>query len=488
MNAEAEFQDDQSSGSFLGHLPTIFWQRRWLIIPAVVVLSALGLIAALLLPTVYRSTATLLVQSQELPAAVADAQANTIIDQRIAKIRQQVLSRGDLIALIEQNDLYGEERRTRPMSETVDRMRKAISVQAVAGDIGQGGGGGDRSNTIAFAISYDYRDAVKAQAVLQTLVQQFLELDTSASEERATDTVSFLQDQATKLQSQIATLEGQITAIKSRNGLALSSVGIAGAGDLGGYDAQIVSLQNQNRVLSAQTRRVVKNPLIATAEAQLEVARATYAESHPDVVAAKQRLAQLRAAPVTSAADDRAQDADLIRSQIQANNDTIAAINRARSSASSQAAVGLSNQARGPAVMEQVLQLDSRANMLRQQYQDVSANLLKAQGGARIAQEQKGERLSVVEPPVVPDKPVSPNRPLLIGGGITAGLALGFVLALATEVLLKPIRGVAAIEALGLRPLGVVPTLKADRTLRPTSNNDPDAEASRSGTLFEIRS
>jgi capsular polysaccharide biosynthesis protein len=109
------------------------------------------------------------------------------------------------------------------------------------------------------------------------------------------------------------------------------------------------------------------------------------------------------------------------------------------------------------------MQLDNRANTLRLQYQDISQKLLSAQNSARMAQEQKGERLSVIDPPVVPDKPTSPNRLLLIIGGIVGGLGLGLALALMLELILRPIRGVDQIGSMGLEPLAVVPTFSPDR-------------------------
>jgi capsular polysaccharide biosynthesis protein len=119
-------------------------------------------------------------------------------------------------------------------------------------------------------------------------------------------------------------------------------------------------------------------------------------------------------------------------------------------------------QSRAPVLQEQVSQLEARATTLRDQLREVSGNVLRAQNSARMAQEQKGERLSVIDPPSAPDKPVSPNRLLLIGGGIAGGLGLGVVLALVLEFLLRPIRGVGQIQSLGLEPLALVPTFVAD--------------------------
>jgi hypothetical protein len=102
---EVEPGQGAASGGSSTTCPTIMWQRRhWVIWPFVAITLAAA-IAAFALPTLYRSTASLLVQSQDLPTSVVQAPTAGDIEQRIARIRERVLSRGDLIRLIEQNNL-----------------------------------------------------------------------------------------------------------------------------------------------------------------------------------------------------------------------------------------------------------------------------------------------------------------------------------------------------------------------------------------------
>lgn len=448
-------------GGFLNYLPIILWQRKWFVIVPLVVLSLAGVAVAMLLPPVYRSTATLLVESQELPSTLVTSPITTIIDQRIAKIREQVLSRGDLIELIEQNNLYEKERRSKPLSTVVQKMQEATSLAAVTGNLGsaQAAQPGTTS-TIAFTMSFDYNDPAKAQAVMQAFVSRFLEIDASTMAAQATNTVDFLQDQSGKLQSEISRIEGQITAIKARNGSALATTGVIMPANTGTYSAQIAQLQSENRALLAQSRRSGgKDPLVTQAEQALVAARAVFAESHPDVVRAKSRLAQ---AQEMAAAQGPSQDNALIQGQVQANNAQIAQLERYRAEDAARAASGMAAQSRTPVLQEQVTQLESRADGLRAQLRDISGNVLRAQNSARMAQEQKGERLTVVDPPSSPDKPTSPNKLILMGGGVGAGLGLGLVLALALEFLFRPIRGVGQLRALGLETLALVPTFTPD--------------------------
>lgn len=461
MSESVETAEEQpGGGGFFNYLPTILWQRKWLILVPWVIASVAGAALAFLLPPIYRSSATLLVESQELPSTLVSSPINTIIDQRIAKIREQVLSRGDLIEMIEQNGLYEEERRSKPLSTVVKKMQDATALQAVSGDIGEGASSQGGTSTIAFTMSFDYRDPGKAQTVMQNIVSRFLEVDATTMASQATNTVDFLQDQSKKLQDQIGAIEGQITSIKARNGMALATTGGVITSNSGAYAAQIAQLQTENRALLAQSRKAAgKDPLVTQAEAALAAARAVYAESHPDVVRAKARLAQ---AQEVANSQGPSQDTALIQSQVQANNAQISQLEQLRASDTARANSSMAAQSRAPVVQEQVQQLDARANALRDQLKDITANVLRAQNSARLVQEQKGERLSVVDPPSEPDKPVSPNRLLLIGGGVAGGLALGLVLALALEFLLRPIRGVEQLRALGLETLALVPTFTPD--------------------------
>jgi uncharacterized protein involved in exopolysaccharide biosynthesis len=413
-----------------------------------------GTAFALALPTIYRSTASLLVESQDLPTTLVESPTTGAVDQRLARIREQVLSRADLIQLIEQNNLYPEERRSKPMSQIIETMRHSTSVSASRGNLGEQSGAS--ATTIAIAMSFDYPEPGKAQAVLQSFVSKFLTMDSANVEDQASLSVRFLQDQANKLQGQIAQIEGQLTGLKARNGSALASSGIPPMIDTGSFSAQITALQNENRQLVAQSRRPVERggPL-AAAEAALASAQAQYSDSHPDVVQARERLRQLR--QITPQAPDESRT---FQDQIAANNAAIQSLMGQRDAALARASSAMAGSSRAPAIMEQAMQMENRASTLRAQYQQISESLLKAQNSSRMASEQRAERLSLVEPATLPDSPHSPNRPLLIAASAGAGLLAGLLLALLLELVSKPIRSPRQLESLGLPILGVVPLLK----------------------------
>lgn len=456
--------DDQQDGAggagLLEQLPGILWQRRWWIIVPTVIGAVAALIAMVVMPSVYRSSAVMLVRSSQLPGEVVAMNDNEIVDRRIARIRQQVTSRPDLVALIERHALYRDERSSKPLSKIIKNMREAITLTPTEAELP---GGQSQQRTIAFQLSFDYSEPALAQAVAQDLMDRILELDASGNVEQATNTVQFLTDQAKGLEDQIVVLQGQIGEMNARFGgiLGNSGLGILG-GNTGSYDVQIAALQRENASLIAQLDVVksadTRDPVVVAAETQLAAARAVYAESHPDVIFAKQRLAEARELARSNTQKLPTQTVD---QQIAFNNSQIATLRAAKSQELAQINARLSAQSRAPLVQQQIGELQQRLAGLNQQYEGVQARLLAAKAGVRAEDEQMGERLSVVEPPIIPDTPIWPDRLLIAAAGIGGGLALGFLLALAIELFLRPIRDPSALAGLvGEAPLAVVPVIK----------------------------
>jgi len=456
-------EEETGGASFISHLPAILLQRRMLIVLPAVLCFIAAAIAAVLLPEKYESKSVLLIEAPLLPDEVVAGGSQGVVDQRMARIQQEVLSRPELIELIRTNGLYAKELESASLSDVIEEMRGSTAISPVNADIQQSRG--NTRTTIAFSISFLYSDPVKAQTVMQALTEQVLRLDASRSSEQAENYVQFLTDQANDLQTQIAELDGQISKIKAENGMVLSSAGMTMISSNGSYQAQIMALQADNRRLMIQ-RDLAKtadnrDPIVAAAEQQLAAARATYTESHPDVVLAKQRLAEARK---LASANLQKIPVDSVDSQIASNNAQIAALQAASAQDSARTSAALSAQSRAPVIMEQITQLQKRVDVLNGQYAGVSSRLMNARAGKKAEDSQQGERLTVLDPPVIPDKPISPNRPLIIAGGLVAGLGIGLLCALAMEIVMKPIRDLQAVRSvLGEAPLVAIPTISFDQ-------------------------
>lgn len=456
-------QEDQSSG-IIGSLPLILWQRKWYVIVPAAIIALVATAAAFLLPRTYQSSAILLVESQNLPGSTTNGPVGEVIDRRIAKIRQQILARPDLVELIQTNNLYNAASRSEPLSKLVDKMRDATELSAVDADITRGGQG-QSGGSIAFSLTFDYPRAPEAQLVAQTFVDRLLKLDASESQAQAQTNVRFLEDQQSNLQSQVDAIELQVNRITGQNGAALSSGAGMGMITIGGgdFDGQIAALRRENLQLQTQTGTagVGRDAGVVAAEAQLAAVKAQYSDDHPDVKLAESRLAAAK----TAASQFQTNNvASTVQKQIAQNNEAIAQLTNARSQSQGRAAQMAAAQARGPVVAQQVQQLQARADQIRTDLGKVTSNLLNARSMAKLTEEQRGERLTLIDPPVTPDRPTKPNRPVWVIGGIVGGLLVGIALAFLIELIHRPIRSVGTLTSItGVPPLAVVPVLSKKR-------------------------
>ncbi|OBX17641.1 hypothetical protein A9995_15220 [Erythrobacter sp. QSSC1-22B] len=461
-----EYGEEPVSGNILEQLPAILWHRRWWI-AAPTLLGVIAAVAAFFaIPPVYQSSAIMLVESPQLPTSVVGTPDGEVVERRIARFREQVTSRPALLSMIEQHGLYTDPRRSQPLSEIVQRMRDAITIAPAMG-------GSRTEGTIAFRISFEYPEPAAAQVVAQDLMDDILELDYSGTLEQATGTVQFLTDQAVGLEQQIAELQGQISSINSQYGGILGAGGMMLSGDPTSYDMQIAALQRENSSLITQKNIALgsdeRSAVVQQAESALAAARAVYAESHPDVIFARQRLAEARELAKQNVNRIPLEGVD---QQIANNNSQIATLRAAKERAQAQIAAGRANQARQPLVQQQVSELEQELSVLNSQYSSVQDQLLAAQTGVRAEDEQLGERLVVVDPPVVPDSPVRPDRLLIAALGLGGGLALGFLFAMAVELFLRPIRDPKTLQGLtGAAPLAVVPIIKRRPRARSKKNS-----------------
>lgn len=450
----AEERDAPPPPSILPKLPSIVWQRRWLLIVPLVLTTAAGVAAAVLMPPMYESAGTVLIESPQLPTDLVSSPVTDIVDQRIARTRERVLSRTDLIRLIRANNLYPREQRTMAFSRIVDRMKDDTVLEAVSADLQSARGArGGAPDTIAITIGFRYSEPAKAQLIAQQYVNRFLELDAATQSEQALGAAGFLGDQANDIQTQIAAIERRINEIKSKNGsvFALSAMSTGDpSADAARLDAEIANLESQNSQLAKAPEP--SNSSVAAAELALRAAQARYSDSHPDVVAAK---AQLAAAQRGAAGGSTYNPG---RAQIAANQQQISALRSARAMLMSQSSASRSAQSKAPVLSSQVDQLEKQADSLRDQYRSIGTRLQNAQVSARMQTQQKGERLVLADPPIVPDHPYKPNRPVIIAGAVALGGGIGLALIFLVELMLRPLRGTEAVTyAIGEAPLVVIP-------------------------------
>jgi hypothetical protein len=101
-----------------------------------------------------------------------------------------------------------------------------------------------------------------------------------------------------------------------------------------------------------------------------------------------------------------------------------------------------------PNVERQYRELARGLESAQLKYQEILSKQTEAQVAQNLETERKGEKFTLVEPPQTPEKPISPNRTLIVAVGLLLAIALGFGAVVARESLDASVRGPTDIRQL----------------------------------------
>src|SRR5262245_15518803 len=124
MDATRDLDDEPRMGAPLDRIQALWRRRKWLAIPVFALPFAAAASMTLALPNLYRSTATVLVDRQQVPETFVRTTVTSELETRLQTISQEILSRSRLEGLIGRFGLYPDLRKETSNEEAIERMRR----------------------------------------------------------------------------------------------------------------------------------------------------------------------------------------------------------------------------------------------------------------------------------------------------------------------------------------------------------------------------
>jgi uncharacterized protein involved in exopolysaccharide biosynthesis len=488
-----------------------FWRRfPWFLIIAALV-SAVGVTLAVVLPPVYKAQAQLLVESPSIPTDLAASTVATGAPEALQIIQQRLLTRANLLDMAQRLNVYAGQAPMSPDKIVEDMRRRTVmdlpQAQAAAAFV-----------TVSFAAP---NGQLSAQ-VTNDLVTQILQEDVSLRTATAGQTLDFFQQEVDRLGTELGQMGAKIMTYKLQHKDALPESLDFRRTRQASQQERLLQLDRELAGLKDRRARLVEifratgsvSPTTAAAETpeqaqlrqlqdQLTSALATYSPQHPTVVALKARIAALQvaaagtapapapgaaaptapapsdgtaaaatpgAAPTTAAttspdatpaqADGTTAPSGNTTFDLQiADIDSQISFDTDQRSLIEAELVGLKasiDATPGNAIDLDALQRDY--DNVQLQYNNAVARLGAAQTGDRIEALSKGQRITIIDQAVVPDRPSSPNRPLIAIGSVLGGLALGLGFIFLIEAMNRTVhRPADLISRLGIQAFATVP-------------------------------
>ncbi len=463
-----------------------FRRRWWILLPLFLCWAAVWG-ASWLFPTAYQSEALILVDQQKVPDQYVVPNVTVNLQDRLQSITQQVLSRTRLQETIDRFHLYSPGQGLSALlksGDPIEQMRNDINIVLVESP----GHPGDFS---AFKIRYSAGSPDLAHRVNTELTSLFVDENTLTQRLLSENTTAFLENQLADARAKMGEQEAKVASFKARHmgnlpGQLESNVQI-----LAGMQAQ---LENTQHALDASKQQKIylesllqqyqsaqaslsgrDSPLTSTQASdqasdqaldkelqdlrlRLEDLRAIYTDSHPDVMALKDKIANTEklkqqteegrvSNPRTSKLPNPPDPAAVegvqhgsptammqVQSQLKANQLEIQNDQQREKDLELQIAAYQARLNMTPETEQELAEISRGYEESKTNYNSLLQKQMQSQLATSLDQRQQGEQFRIIDPPSMPGKPSAPNRLRISLAGLVLGLCLGLGLAAFLEV------------------------------------------------------
>src|SRR6266478_6582543 len=210
--------------------------RRYWWIPTfiTVTLGAMGLAASLVLPKKYTSSTLVLVERPTVPTDVIKPVITDDLNQRMASMKAQILSRSRLEPIINKFGLYPVERKTTHMEDLVEKLKSAVHV-----DLIEPLAGSANREPPGFNVSVTFDNAQLAQQICQEITSMFMEQNAKNRVDQSDETTKFLTDKVNEAKQKLDEQDKKLAQFKGEHLVALPEQEQTNLGLLAGMNTQL---------------------------------------------------------------------------------------------------------------------------------------------------------------------------------------------------------------------------------------------------------
>jgi polysaccharide chain length determinant protein (PEP-CTERM system associated) len=434
----------------MNDLFAVLKRRIWsLLFPALIVFLCAAIVA-FSLPSIYRSTSTILIEKQDIPDDFVKTTVTSYVEQRLHFIHQRIVSYSLLLDMIKRFNLYPDLKNNWLTEEIVAKMREDIILEPFSSDVVNSSTGRVATATIAFTLSYEGKNPEKVYQVINTLTPLFLKENLQMRERQAAETTEFLENEMAKVKADLAEIEKKMAVFKESHVNELPDLLQVNVQSLNNIENNIVRFSDQLRSLKEREgylqtqltaiprgfdeRRQSKIRL-GELKVKLMQLRTRFSDKYPDVIKTKAEIADLEkqinnSGNATGKSEGLSDNPAYITlsSQLSSTQADIESVKRQIRAYNETADMYRRRIANTPRVEEAYSSILIERNNIYAQYDDLMQKHMAAKVAQKLEKEQKGERFTLISPARLPKKPYKPNRPaiLLIGLVLATGVGVGF--------------------------------------------------------------
>lgn len=449
-------------------LPAIL-RYKWHLAISIPILMAASVFVILMIPPVYRSSGTVMVETQQIPEDLVQSTVTAKASEQIDIIRQRVMTREKLLGVINKYPYFGAENASPLEIERIlNSFKDKVVLEVASAEHGRS------AVAIGFIVSFGSESPAISQAVTNDLVSLFLSENIRARTMRASETTEFLKAEAAKIREELNKIEATVADYKKENKDSLPEhldLYIGMREDtrkrISELEQAIKSSTEQLTLLNSQLALAQdRNPGLAGSDAELSALRSEYRRlliqfkpEHPDVISLKHKIELLESGVSADGSDDFLSAAAFdVNNQVASLQSRIEHLDEERLEQLAKLEDIQNRIIKIPQVERAFVSIKRDYDAKLAQYESIVGKTQSAEMAESLEQQRKAERFTLLEPPIIPTAPAEPDRKklLVLAMAFSFGFPAGIVFLIG--FLDKSIRTSAALEKItGSAPLIEIP-------------------------------
>ena len=410
---------EESTELDIGRYLRMIYKKRVLFVLIAMTVTSAVVLAGYLMPKVYEAKSVIFIERSFLNDMIKNVTIMPSIDERIKALATVMKSRSLLLKVMSDLDL---DLNSKDPSEIERRLQNFQDKTEIKLELNRA----NSRDTDLFIVSYTGKNPNLVCNYVNALVRRYIEENLSKEREDAYGANQFLLEQISSFKEKINQTEADIANLKRGGG----------------------------------SSRAVQYDLLMNAQKKLDALLVAYTENHPDVVKLKSEIEQLKMQLKYNKGNTARSGNTETETPGKSPATDTGQVDSTRSAVSV------------PGGKKTLPDLERDLSTNKKIYEDLLTTLGKSQVSTQVQVQEKAGAFRILDPAVIPTKPLKQNIMRMILLGVLGGIGAGIAVIIGMDMLDTSVKSVDAVKKLGFPVLAVIPIMRMPVEISATRKKD----------------
>lgn len=429
------------------YLELLLQHKRLFLVTALLIMTG-AVVVSYLLPKKFEAKSTVFIEKNVINELVKGIAVTPSMDQTLKVLNYAITSRTLLVKVINELDLLTKKNSDAELEGLLKGVQQNVKVNM-------------KENNL-FTVSYVARNPRVARDFVNTLVRLYVEENISSKREESYGATKFLSEQIGDFKGKMEKADAELARYKAAKGGVISIDEARLFQEINLSQQKLYDIQLRRKHLEGlkPVARRTSDPLegnLLNLLKRLEELRTQFTDSYPEIIRVKGEIEtvkeQMRARKDGGAMVSDPQEVGKIEAEL-------AALQTSEESLKRYIATNQALLKSIPTAKAGLDQLETEKKKQKELYDQLMTRHGQSEMSKQMEVQDKTTTFRIVDPAMMPIKPISPNRLKIMLMGLVGGIAGGAGLLLLRDSLSNTVRTVDAAKAFGYPVLAVIPRMQ----------------------------